>query len=98
MERERTHYSKFIKNQTEIAELSRVSVAYEYEKASKLVQSSSGGMDELESKRDELKEKSKEMQSAIEKKGKKLKEIIGKKEKDMEGGYRDVEKKVVISN
>lgn len=94
LEKERTHYAKFMKNQTDINDLSRVSIAYEYDKARKLMDNSTSGVDDLEKRKEEATKESKQLQADIDKRTKKLKDIIGKKEEEMSGGYRQVEKRV----
>lgn len=71
-----------------------MSVAYEYVKAKRLMDSSSSGVEELEKRKEEATEQRKVVEAGIEQKAKKLKEVMSKKEKDMEGGYKQVEKSV----
>eukprot|EP01117_Protostelium_nocturnum_P014197 TRINITY_DN5380_c0_g1_i1.p1 TRINITY_DN5380_c0_g1~~TRINITY_DN5380_c0_g1_i1.p1 ORF type:complete len:799 (-),score=367.12 TRINITY_DN5380_c0_g1_i1:1121-3517(-) len=92
LERERTHYSKFINNQTEIAQLTKFSTAHEYVRMQKILSESSQGLDALENSREEQKQRSQEIRSLIDAKNKQIKEIASKKDKEMEGGFKEAEK------
>jgi structural maintenance of chromosome 2 len=81
LRQERTQYTKWTNNQTEIERLSRFTVAYEYSRSQELLTTSAADLEKMEEEQESLKERSQEISERLVQLKKKIQDLMDSKEK-----------------